>query len=135
MRKSQYGTIIGAMRVVALSTLKVFRENHPAYSDAMQPVLVWYRHTLKLKADWASPSAAKQDFKNAGIIKDGRVILNIAGNKHRLVVWINYAYRVVYIRFIGTHAQYDLRASLEIQILSQYFVARAAFCSFSGLKL
>jgi mRNA interferase HigB len=131
--QSQYGTVIGAMRVVALSTLKVFRENHPAYSNAMQPVLVWYRHTLK--ADWASPSAVKQDFKNAGIIKDGRVIFNIAGNKYRLVVWINYAYRVVCIRFIGTHAQYDLRASLKIQILSQYFVARAAFCSFSGLKL
>jgi len=39
--------------------------------------------------------------------EDGRVVFNIAGNKYRLVVWINYSYRVVYIRFIGTHSQYD----------------------------
>ncbi|WP_348827035.1 type II toxin-antitoxin system HigB family toxin [Halomonas sp. RT37] len=49
----------------------------------------------------------KLDFRNASILKDGRAVFNIAGNKYRLVVWINYAYRVVYIRFIGTHAQYD----------------------------
>ena len=49
----------------------------------------------------------KLDFSNASILKDGRAVFNIAGNKYRLVVWINYAYRVVYIRFIGTHAQYD----------------------------
>lgn len=57
--------------------------------------------------DWASPTAIKEDFRNASILKDGRVVFNIAGNKYRLVVWINYVYRVVYIRFIGTHAQYD----------------------------
>jgi len=60
-----------------------------------------------LVADWASPSAVKADFGNASILKDGRVVFNIAGNKYRLVVWINYAYRVVYVRFIGTHKQYD----------------------------
>lgn len=43
----------------------------------------------------------------ASILKDGRVVFNIAGNKYRLVVWINYAYKVVYIRFIGSHAQYE----------------------------
>ncbi len=57
-------------------------------------------------ADWCSPAEVKQDL-NAGILKDGRAVFNIAGNKYRLVVWINYAYKVVYIRFIGTHAQYD----------------------------
>ena len=51
--------------------------------------------------------AAALDFGNAGILKDGRVVFNIAGNMYRLVVWINYAYGVVYVRFIGTHAQYD----------------------------
>lgn len=40
-------------------------------------------------------------------VRDGRVVFNIAGNKYRVVVWINYPYRVVYIRFIGTHRQYD----------------------------
>ena len=60
-----------------------------------------------MAADWSSPAEVKADFGNASILKDGRVVFNIAGNKYRLVVWINYAYRVVYIRFIGTHAQYD----------------------------
>ena len=77
----------------------------PGYADAIGPTLVWYRHALK--ADWATPSNVKEDFKNASILKDGRVVFNIAGNKYRLVVWINYAYKVIYIRFIGTHAQYD----------------------------
>ena len=48
-----------------------------------------------------------QDFRNASILKDGRAVFNIAGNKYRLVVWINYAYRVLYSRFIGTHSQSD----------------------------
>jgi mRNA interferase HigB len=89
------------MRIIALSTLKAFWEGNPSYGDAIEPTLAWYRHTLK--ADWSSPAEVKRDFGNASILKDGRVVFNIAGNKYRLVVWINYAYRVVYIRFIGTH--------------------------------
>lgn len=58
-------------------------------------------------ADWSSPSSVKADFGNASILKDGRVVFNVAGKKYRLVVWINYPYRVIYIRFLGTHAQYD----------------------------
>jgi len=93
------------MRIIALSTLKTFWDKNPEYSDAADQVLAWYRHTLK--ADWATPTDVKQDFRSASILKDGRAVFNIAGNKYRLVVWINYAYRVVYIRFIGTHTQYD----------------------------
>lgn len=93
------------MRIIALSTLKTFWNQHPEYSDVIDPTLTWYRYALK--ADWQAPSDVKRDFRNASILKDGRVVFNIAGNKYRLVVWINYAYRVVYIRFLGTHAQYD----------------------------
>ncbi len=93
------------MRIIALSTLRAFWEKNPEYSDAADQVLAWYRHTLK--ADWATPTDVKQDFRSARILKDGRAVFNIAGNKYRLVAWINYAYRVVYIRFIGTHTQYD----------------------------
>lgn len=93
------------MRIIALSTLKAFWETDPSHTDAIQPTLAWYRHVLK--ANWATPAEVKADFKNASILKDGRVVFNIAGNKYRLVVWINYVYSVVYIRFIGTHAQYD----------------------------
>ena len=103
--KSRNGTNISSMRIIALSTLKAFWENDPSYDDAIQPTLAWYRHALK--ANWTTPAEIKADFKNASILKDGRVVFNIAGNKYRLVVWINYAYSIVYIRFIGTHAQYD----------------------------
>ncbi len=67
--------------------------------------MAWYRETLK--ADWATPNEVKAQFSNASILKDGRVVFNIAGNKYRLIVWINYPYRVVYIRFFGTRRQYD----------------------------
>jgi mRNA interferase HigB len=93
------------MRVIALSTLKTFWAANPAYQDVVQPALAWYRDVLR--ADWAAPSAVKAQFRTASILKDGRVVFNLAGNKYRLVVWINYPYRVVYVRFIGTHAQYD----------------------------
>jgi mRNA interferase HigB len=93
------------MRVIALSSLRDFWEREPAYADAREPVLAWYRHVLK--ADWRSPADVKREFGRASILREGRVVFDIGGNKYRLVVWINYAYRVVYVRFIGTHAQYD----------------------------
>ena len=93
------------MRVIALSTLKAFWTANPAYRDAELPVLAWYREILK--ADWATPNQVKEQFRNTSVLRDGRVAFNIAGNKYRIVVWINFPYRVAYIRFIGTHRQYD----------------------------
>ncbi|MCF6204725.1 MAG: type II toxin-antitoxin system HigB family toxin [Methylococcaceae bacterium] len=93
------------MRIIALSTLKEFWIDSPEHIDAKDSTLSWYRHTLK--ADWSSPDKVKSDFRNASILKDGRVVFNISGNKYRLIVQINYDYRVIYIRFIGTHKQYD----------------------------
>lgn len=60
-----------------------------------------------LTADWSTPNDLKAQFQSASILNDGRAVFNIAGNKYRIVVWINYSYRVVYIRFVGTHEQYD----------------------------
>ncbi len=93
------------MRVIALSTLKAFWAGGAPYQDVQEPALAWYRDVLQ--ADWAAPASVKAQFRSASILKDGRVVFNLAGNKYRLVVWINYPYRVVYIRFIGTHRQYD----------------------------
>lgn len=93
------------MRVIALKTIKEFIESRPEYADAREAALAWYRQVLA--ADWASPAEVKREIGNASILKDGRVVFNIAGNKYRIVVWINYPYRVVYVRFIGTHRQYD----------------------------
>lgn len=93
------------MRVIALSTLKALWTKRPEYRDAEGPTLSWYRDVLQ--ADWASPAAIKRQYASASILRDGRVVFNVAGNKYRIVVWINYPYRVVYVRFIGTHRQYD----------------------------
>ena len=93
------------MRVIALPTLRAFWEGKSGYADAREPTLAWYREALA--ADWRSPADVKRQFGTASILRDGRVVFNIGGNKYRLVVWINYPYRVIYVRFIGTHAQYD----------------------------
>lgn len=93
------------MRIIALSTLKAFLNRSPAYTDAREPLMAWYRQVRA--ADWATPAHVKRDIRSASILKDSRVVFNLAGNKYRIVVWINYPYRVVYIRFIGTHRQYD----------------------------
>lgn len=67
--------------------------------------MAWYRQART--ADWATPADVKREIGTASILKDGRAVFNIAGNKYRVVVWINCPYRVVHIRFIGTHRQYD----------------------------
>ena len=93
------------MRVIALGRLKAFIDSDSAHADAREPLMAWYR--LVRAADWATPAEVKRDIRNVSILKDGRAVFNIAGNKYRVVVWINYPYRVVYIRFIGSHRQYD----------------------------
>jgi mRNA interferase HigB len=93
------------VRIIALSVLKSFLDRSPAYAEVREPVMAWYRHVRR--ADWSTPADVKRDVRSASILKDGRVVFNIAGNKYRIVVWINYPYRIVYIRFIGTHRQYD----------------------------
>ncbi len=98
--------------IIALSTLKAFWSDSPEYSDSIEPGTAWCRETLK--ADWATPNEVKAQFASASILKDGRVVFNIGGNKYRLVAWINYPYRVLYIRFVGTHKQYD---QIDAQII------------------
>jgi mRNA interferase HigB len=93
------------VRIIALRSIKAFLNRSPAYADARDPLMAWYRQAKR--ADWASPAEVKRDIGSASILKDGRMVFNIAGNKYRIVVWINYPYRVLYIRFIGTHRQYD----------------------------
>jgi mRNA interferase HigB len=93
------------VRVIALRTIKKFLDSGSAYADAREPALAWYRQVVR--ADWSSPSELKREIGSASILRDGRAVFNIAGNKYRIVVWINYPYRVVYVRFIGTHKRYD----------------------------
>ena len=93
------------MRIIALATLKAFLDAKPAHAEAREPMMAWYRQVKA--ADWASPADVKRDIRSASILKDGRVVFNVAGNAYRIVVWINYPYRVVYIRFVGSHRMYD----------------------------
>ncbi len=80
------------------------------YPDAEEPLQAWYREALHAK--WASPHAIKVQYRSASVLQSGRVVFNIAGNKYRLVVKIEYPSGIVYIRFIGTHRQYD-RVNVE----------------------
>src|SRR6266849_5390389 len=90
------------MRIIAKRTLREFWELHP---DAEEALFAWYREVQK--EDWDTPAKVKAKYRIASVIGDSRVVFNIKGNDYRLVVKINYSYRVVYIRFVGTHAEYD----------------------------
>lgn len=90
------------MRVISKKALHNFYLSH---ADAKPVLLAWYKKAKG--ADWADPQAVKRDYPHASILADNRVCFNIGGNKYRLIVKINYPYRVVYIRFVGTHAMYD----------------------------
>ena len=89
-------------RIFAKSTLRNFWKKHP---DAEQYLKTWY--DVAMNSDWRTPNDVKKTYSNASILKGGRIIFNIKGNDYRLIVKINYPYHIVYIRFIGTHKQYD----------------------------
>ena len=94
-----------SMRVIAKRTLREFWEFSPQHLDAQASLEVWHGETLK--ANWKTPQELKEQFGSASILKNNRVVFNIAGNKYRLVVSIDYGRQACFIRFIGTHEQYD----------------------------
>jgi mRNA interferase HigB len=92
------------MRIIAFRALREFFEK-PEYADSEASLRAWY-HDAKT-AEWKSSNDLKQQYKNASIVGEGRVVFNIKGNSYRLVVAIDYDFQVIFIRFIGTHKQYD----------------------------
>lgn len=92
------------MRIIAFRTLREFFERSE-YSDAEVSLRAWY-HDSKA-ANWKNSNELKLQYKNASIIGDGRVVFNIKGNEYRLVVAIEYEFQVIFVRFIGTHEQYN----------------------------
>ena len=90
------------MRVIAKKILREFWKKH---SDSEQQLKTWYKEASK--ATWTSPTEIKYEYPKASILKAGRVVFNICGNKYRLIVDINYERLWVFIRFIGTHTDYD----------------------------
>ncbi|MEQ8335456.1 MAG: type II toxin-antitoxin system HigB family toxin [Nisaea sp.] len=97
---------IRLMRIIARKTLVDFW-SQPSRGDAKADLTAWFNAVNGPGCDWATPADVKASYRNASIVADNRVVFNIHGNTYRLVVKINYPYRVVYIRWIGTHAAYD----------------------------
>ena len=92
------------MRIIAFKTLRSFWEK-PEYSDSETSLRSWYFDAKN--ANWKNSNELKQRYRNASIIGNERVVFNIKGNIYRLVVAIDYEFQVIFIRFIGTHKQYD----------------------------
>lgn len=90
------------MRVISVKKLREFWEKHP---DAEQPLRIWYGDVRR--SSWRKPSDIKRSYSTASFLAGNRVIFNIRGNNYRLVVVISFTAGIVYIRFIGTHEEYD----------------------------
>jgi mRNA interferase HigB len=90
------------LRVVAKKILRDFWEKH---EDCEQQLKAWFHEAQK--AEWENPNQVKEEYPSASILNNNRLIFTIKGNNYRLVVKINYEYQMVWIRFIGTHAEYD----------------------------
>lgn len=97
------------MRIIALKTLREFWEGQP---NARQQLQAWYEDAKH--AAWQSPTDIKAMYRNASIVANNRVVFNIKGNDYLLIVAINYPIGIAYIRFIGTHAEYDRVNAAEV---------------------
>jgi mRNA interferase HigB len=92
------------MHVISRKKLVKFYEQ-AGHQDAKGPLEAWYYEAKH--AQWSSPADVKDHYRSASILKDNRVVFNIAGNKYRLIARINYDSKSVFVRFIGTHKAYD----------------------------
>ncbi len=90
------------MNIVAVKFLRAFWEKHP---DAEQALKSWVDEVKK--AAWKQPAEIKEQYRSASILKNRRVVFNIKGNGYRLIVSVAYQYQAVYVKFIGTHKEYD----------------------------
>ena len=90
------------MKVIAVGTLRRFWTKHP---DAEQPLKAWYDEARH--ATWKSPKDIKSRYASASFVGHNRVVFNIKGNDYRLIVAMAYRFQASYIKFVGTHAEYD----------------------------
>jgi len=93
---------IRELRIISRKTLREFWIKH---KDCEQQLKSWHRETEKAK--WKNPNELKLEYPSASILDNERIVFNIKGNKYRLIVKINFEYQIIWIRFIGTHAEYD----------------------------
>jgi mRNA interferase HigB len=97
------------MRIIAKSSLREFWEKHPDAEEALQ---AWYDDADRSR--WQSPTAIRMVYASDSFLANNRVVFNIRGNHYRLVTHIHYNTQIVYIRFVGTHAEYDRIDALTI---------------------
>jgi mRNA interferase HigB len=90
------------VRVIAVSTLRAFWARFP---DAEQPLKAWYEEAKS--AAWTQPAEIKAQYRSASVLKNRRVVSNIKGNDYRLIVAVAYKLQIVYVKFVGTHKEYD----------------------------
>ena len=90
------------MRIVAKKTLVQFAQVH---ADARQPLLAWHEEAVHSR--WATPQDIKNRYPTASFVGNNRVVFNIGGNKYRLIVAVAYRIGVAYVKFVGTHSDYD----------------------------
>ena len=101
--------MLSAVRIIARKTLREFWLKHP---DCEQQLKAWYREAEV--SNWGNLNEIKEEYPSASIIGDGRVVFNIRGNNYRLIVRINFNYQMMWIRFIGTHGDYNKINAKEI---------------------
>ena len=90
------------LRVIAKKVLREFWEKH---NDCEQQLKAWFQEGSK--AEWTNPKEIKTEYPSASIIGNDRIVFNIKGNSYRLIIKINFDYQMIWIRFIGTHPEYD----------------------------
>ncbi len=107
------GCVVGEhnLRVISEKNLRAFGERHPS---AEKPLKAWLAEVKHSNRD--SPDQVKTRFPNASMIRGNRVVFNIGGNNFRLVVWVNYGIQVVYVKWFGTHAEYDRIDVAEVEL-------------------
>jgi mRNA interferase HigB len=89
-------------RILSKSHLRDFWEIH---NDSESYLKKWYE--VAKKANWQTPAEVKVDFPTASVLKDSRMVFNIKGNDYRLIAKFNFEYQLIYVRFVGTHSEYD----------------------------
>lgn len=90
------------MRVIAKKILREFWAKHP---DCEQQLKSWFREAER--GEWRNTNEIKREYPSASILRNNRIIFNIKGNNYRLIVKINFQYQMMWIRFIGTHKDYN----------------------------
>lgn len=97
------GYLLG-VKIISRPLLRKFWEPEGC-KDAKQPLLSWFKEVEK--AEWRNPADVKKIYGSADFVREGRIVFNIRGNKYRLVVWVKYSIKLVLIKWVGTHAEYD----------------------------